>query len=92
MVFGVNMGLAKQGYENLRSIVFGEKKPAEILTPSAEEIKQQLTPSVSPGETIREIGSDGAKILGDITGFSDWKKYAIIAGAAGLGLFLLSRR
>lgn len=86
------MGLVKQGYENLRSIVFGEKEPAEILTPSAEEIKQQVTAPISPGETIREIGSDGAKILGDFVGVGDWKKYALIAGAAGLGLFLLSRR
>lgn len=63
------------------------------LTSGEENAEEQAGRMIEERNKWKEENSLPNKLKNTLTGgFDDLKKYALIAGAAGLGLFLLSRR
>ena len=92
----VSLGLAEEGWNNLKGLFKGEKTVKDILTPDTKTIFGQLRKANDPrpaviggaGEILKETPE---ALVNTVTG-NKYLKWAAIGGAALIGLAILRRR
>lgn len=92
----VSFGLVKQGWDNLKGLVDGNKSAKDILAPSAKDIFGQVRAAQDPTPALvggaGELVKAAPEIVVDTIKGSNFLKYAAIGGAALLAVAVLRRK